>query len=196
MKKQAILLTLVAGLTFSCVEPDEPKSSGPSGPSEPSGPIVVQSIDATPLASKNYLQISNTFSKKTGISTGDPDILSEFNAILMQLPTTSDPTSLNGFNQIAATRLAFAYCDKYADANYDSEYQSLSDADAIKKLLDKMVDVNLDENEAHQALYENIMKIMSDEDSLVDDGNPSSKREKLFKMSCAALMASSYVSML
>lgn len=195
MKKKAVLLSLVAALTFSCVEPDEPKSSSSSsGPNTPDGPIVVEPLSATPIASKNYLQISNTFAKKTGISPGDQDILSEFNAIIMQLPTTSSPESLNGFNQIAQTRLAFAYCDKYVENEY-GDYSSLSNADAIKKLLDNMVDVDLDNNQAHQDLYGHLMAIMSDEDNLVA-GSGETERKKLFKMSCAALLSSSYVAML
>lgn len=197
MKKQsALLYSLIVAVSVSCVEPEKPVEEVSSATSNglPPGPIVVQNSGTTPIAAKNYLQINNTFSKKTGISTSHPAVISEYNAILMQLPTTSDPTSLNGFNQIAQTRLAFAYCNEYVEEKW-SDYSSLSNGIAIKLLLDNMVDVDVDNNSAHAELYANLMSIMSDEDNLLS-GTASSNKEKLFKMSCAALLSSSYVSML
>lgn len=194
-KKQALLYSLVLAVSVSCIEPEKPAESVEgSGSKAPTGPIVVQNSAPTVIAAKNYLQINNTFSKKTGISTSHPDVISEYNAILMQLPTTSDPTSLNGFNQIAQTRLAFAYCNEYVDEKW-SDYSSLSNGDAIKLLLDNMVDVDVEGNTAHGQLFSNLMAIMSDEDNLLT-GTASSNKEELFKMSCAALLSSSYVSML
>jgi len=194
MKKQALIYSLIMAVSFSCVEPEKSTAVKGGGPEILSGPIVVQSSASTPISAKNYLQINNTYSKKTGIATSNDNVRSEYNAIIMQLPTTSDPASLNGFNQIAQTRLAFAYCDEYAQQNW-SDYSSLSNGDAIKLLLDNMVDVDVANNEAHGELYAEMMAIMSDEDNLLT-GEASSNKEKLFKMTCAALLSSSYVAML
>ena len=180
MKKQALLYSLVMAVSFSCIEPEKPEAiSSGEVPAQGANAPIPDASGPTPIAAKNYKQFNNTLSKKTGVSTSQTTVLSEYNAILMQLPTTSDPTSLNGFNQIAQSRLAFAYCDAYMDDKYDSDYKSLSDADLIKLLLNNMIDVDLVNNESHQALYAHLMSIMSDEDQLVNDNNATSKREKL-----------------
>jgi hypothetical protein len=153
MKKQALLYSLMMAVSFSCVEPEAVDAKkDDKAPIIPSGPIVVQSSASTPIAAKNYLQINNTFSKLTGVPTSQSNVRAEYNAIIMQLPTTSDVTSLTGFNQIGGTRLAFAYCNEYVEDKW-TDYSSLSNGDAIKLLLDRMVDVDIDNTPAHAELY-------------------------------------------
>ncbi len=187
--------------------------SSERGVDNPEPEIVVTPNTSSPIGAKNYLQINNTYSSLTNIPTNEEVVLSEFNAVITQLPTTSNPEALNGFNHIAQTRLAFAYCNQYVDEN-ESDYAGLSNDAAIRSLLDNMVDLDVDNNSAHQTFYQNLMDIMNDTDQLLGDTVVSEEPEettelevgvvdvmdertkKLFKMSCAALLASSYVSMM
>ena len=209
MKRHSLLSLLVLVSLASCVEPevleedlaDQNKVDNPNNSGNPGVPPVIEEPPGVPaeaknsIASKNYLQINNTYSTVTGVPTDQALVLSEFKAIQMQLPTTSNPEALNGFNQIAQTRLAFAYCNEYID-NKIGDYSPLPDSNAIDLMLNNFIDVDVINNPAHVALKTNIMAIMSDADALVDDGNVTSKRRKLLKMSCAAILSSSYVTML
>lgn len=147
------------------------------------------------IAAKNYLQINNTYASLTGVATDEPAVLEEYQAILMQLPTSNNPEALNGFNQIAQTRLGFAYCDQYVDNNL-ALYQDLEASSAIKLLLDNMIDVDIDNNPDHANLYQHLMHIRNDSDDLIGESDSVQSQIKLFKMSCAALLASSYVTLM
>lgn len=208
MKRHALLSLLVLVSLTSCVEPEvveeelsDAKEIGNPNNANPGIPPVIEEEPGVPaeaknsIASKNYLQINNTFSTVTGVATDDTSVLSEFKAIQMQLPTTSNPEALNGFNQIAQTRLAFAYCNQYIE-NKIADYSALPDSGAMDLMLNNFIDVDVVNNPAHVELKTNLMAIMSDVDGLVVDANATSKKRKLLKMSCAAILSSSYVTML
>ncbi len=124
---------------------------------------------------------------------GQTNIANEFAAINTQLPSTSNPNSLNGFNQIASTRLAFAYCDEFVDGRAD--LVGMNNQSAINNMLDGFIDID-QTNPDHQVLVSELMSIMSDEDSLINDGNATSKKAKLLKLSCTAILSSSYVTLI
>lgn len=188
MLKNIALLTLTFSLTSCFLEPDKiseskrkTKSSNFSGKVEPSS-----------IAAKNFLQINNTFSSLTGVPAGN--VASEYEALKMQLPSTSNPESLNGFNQIASTRLGFLYCDEYIDGRTD--LTSLTNEQASRNLIEGFIDADIENNEEHSNLYSNVLAIMNDEDNLIDDNDDNRKKVKLLKLSCTALLASSYVTLL
>lgn len=194
MKKLGFLLLITA--IISCVEPEKTENitKGSSGGNSVSLKSAQTSSD---LAIKNFLQVNNTYSKLTGISPNEGDILDEYRAIQLQLPSSTDPKTLNGFNQIASTRLAFAYCDEYIDAN-ESEYNfdsAASNMDEVKALSLKFGDFDFDNNPDHVNFLSNLNAIINDDDDLVDDGNFAREKRKLLKMSCAAVLSSTYVTM-
>lgn len=194
---KTLLNVMTLSLLFSCVEPD-PKDHIKKG--DAAGGLVSLNRSQTEkaLANKNFLQINNTFSKLTGISPDQGNVLSEYQAIQLQLPSSTDPETLNGFNQIASTRLAFAYCDQYIEANqgnYDFSTADTNDAE-LKAMVLNFVDMDFDNNSEHQEFLTNLHAILSDEDELVNDGNFSREKRKLMKMSCAATLSSTYVTLL
>ena len=189
MKKSILALLILNFTLFSCIEPEPIKSSSKKSGDRDSS--EASAVDSSGIAAKNFAQINNTFSSLTGISAGD--VAGEYALIQMQLPSSSNPEALNGFNQIASTRLAFAYCDPYIDGR--SDLVAMSNDAAIDNLVDGFIDVSRS-NPDHQVLYNNLSAIMNDEDSLINDGNANSKKTKLLKLSCTAILASSYVTLI
>ncbi len=193
MKTLGLSLTMV--LMFSCIEPDNADNIKKE---KKKGEVSLKSAQTTSdLAIKNFLQVNNTYSKLTGISPNEGDILDEYQAIQLQLPSSTDPKTLNGFNQIASTRLAFAYCNEYIDANEDDYNLSSTESNRTEliSLSQKFVDFDFNNNNDHKTFLTNLEAILSDEDELVNDANAERKKKKLLKMSCAAILSSTYVTM-
>jgi len=180
---------------FSCIEPDNADNIKKE---KKKGEVSLKSAQTTSdLAIKNFLQVNNTYSKLTGISPNEGDILDEYQAIQLQLPSSTDPKTLNGFNQIASTRLAFAYCNEYIDANEDDYNLNSTESNRTEliSLSHKFVDFDFNNNNDHKNFLTNLEAILSDEDELVNDANAERKKKKLLKMSCAAILSSTYVTM-
>lgn len=154
--------------------------------------VFDEKVATSNVSTKNFLQINNTYSTLTGVSTGE--VNTEYEILKTQLPSTSDPNSLNGFNLIASTRLAFLYCDKYIDKRDDLAGMSISEGS--RNLIESFVDADVDNNEDHKSLYDNVLAIMNDDDELINESNQEDKKIKLLKLSCAAVLASSYVTLL
>ncbi|MEE2671189.1 MAG: hypothetical protein VYA54_05735 [Bdellovibrionota bacterium] len=193
MKTLGLSLTMV--LMFSCIEPDNADNIKKE---KKKGEVSLKSAQTTSdLAIKNFLQVNNTYSKLTGISPNEGDILDEYQAIQLQLPSSTDPKTLNGFNQIASTRLAFAYCNEYIDANEDDYNLNSTESNRTEliSLSHKFVDFDFNNNNDHKNFLTNLEAILSDEDELVNDANAERKKKKLLKMSCAAILSSTYVTM-
>lgn len=193
MKTLGLSLTMV--LMFSCIEPDNADNIKKE---KKKGEVSLKSAQTTSdLAIKNFLQVNNTYSKLTGISPNEGDILDEYQAIQLQLPSSTDPKTLNGFNQIASTRLAFAYCNEYIDANEDDYNLNSAESNRTEliSLSHKFVDFDFNNNNDHKNFLTNLEAILSDEDELINDGNAERKKKKLLKMSCAAILSSTYVTM-
>jgi hypothetical protein len=191
MKKSLTILLISSLALVSCVEPEAPKVS--SGSDKNNEARVAEAVDSSGVAAKNFAQINNTYSSLTGISMGETLIASEYATIKTQLPSTSNPNSLNGFNQIASTRLAFAYCDQYVDGRAD--LKAMGNDDAISNLLDTFIDIDRS-NSDHKVLISELEAVMRDDDSLISDGDATSKKTKLIKLSCAAILSSSYVTLI
>lgn len=190
MKTKIIAFYSLTFLLTSCFL--DPKKIDEEKKVESTEKVFGEKVEKSELAAKNFLQINNTYSTLTGVSTGE--VATEYENLKMQLPSTSNPESLNGFNQIASTRLGFLYCDKYIDKRDD--LVKASNAEAARNLIEGFVDVDIDNNEDHQALYQNVMAIMNDDDELINDGNATGKKTKLLKLSCTAILASSHVTLL
>lgn len=190
-----LLLTVTSFVMFSCGLQLEPVEA----PGELEGQALGlnESHTQAAVANKNFLQINNTYSKLTGISPRQGDILDEYQAIQLQLPSSSDPETLNGFNQIASTRLAFAYCDEYVDENASSFDFTTSSTNQVelKNMLLSFVDLDFDNNSEHQEFLAHLEAIMNDDDELVNDNNSTSKKRKLMKMACAAALSSTYLTL-
>lgn len=191
MKTNVMVLMIFSLILTSCIEPEPIKKSGGGGKGDSAR--TAEAVDSSGVAAKNFAQINNTYSSLTGISMGATNITAEYAAIKTQLPSTSNPESLNGFNQIASTRLAFAYCDEFIDSR--SDLVGMSNQVAVNNMLDGFLDIDRN-NSDHQTFISEIMAIMNDEDSLINDGNTTSKKTKLLKLSCTAILSSSYVTLI
>lgn len=188
MFKNIALMTLTFSLTSCFLQPDKISENKSSSETRSFGEKVTPSS----IAAKNFLQINNTYSSLTGVPAGN--IAADYEQVKMQLPSSSNPESLNGFNQIASTRLGFLYCDEYIDGR--TELNAMSNAEASRDLIESFIDADIDDNDEHRNLYNNVMAIMNDDDNLVDDGNEARKKTKLLKLSCTALLASSYITLI
>lgn len=189
MKMKSLNPLLICFTLISCgIDPDPIKQDG----SGEASVELVEQVESSGIAAKNFAQINNTYASLTGVSAGD--VSTEYGLIKMQLPASSNPRSLNGFNQIASSRLAFAYCNPYIDGRADLDL--LSNEDAIKNLLNSFIDVNPEKNSDHKKMFTQLEAIMSDEDSLINDNNADRKRKKLLKLTCTAILASSYVTLI
>ena len=193
--KRLMLALLVLNLS-SCVQVEVTDTSvkpedAVAGSSKGDGREVASlGMDVAMPAVKNYHQINNTYSQLTGVSTADSDVLSTFNSIKVQLPTTNDPKSVNGFNQIAFLRLAFVYCDKYVDSR-GQELLSKSSEGITQDLIDKFIYLDLAGNPKDRAFKEGLLSIANNEDGFLPNGN--NIKEESAKMVCTSLLASAYV---
>ena len=191
-------IALVFSLSSCFLQPDKISESKPAE-EEKIEITIGEKVTPKSVAAKNFLQINNTYSSLTGIKgdyrvEGSETISDRYELMKMQLPSSSNPESLNGFNQIASTSLAFLYCDPFIDQK--EELQSLSNEEASKKLIESFIDADFDNEEEHKNLYDNVLAILDDEDSLIDDNNSARKKLKLLKLSCTAVLSSSYVTLL
>lgn len=182
-------MAVIFTVTSCSLEPDKIADKNKDKAAEE---VFSGKVESSSVSAKNFLQINNTYSSLTGVSAGE--VASEFESIKMQLPSSSNPESLNGFNQIASTRLGFLYCDKYIDKRDD--LNNLSNENAVKDLIESFIDADIDGNQDHKNLYTDVLAIMNDDDSLINDSNRDRKKVKLLKLSCTALLASSYITLL
>lgn len=191
-----VLFPLLVALAVSCLEPS--KTDNISKGSNKSSAVSLRTAQTnSDVAIKNFLQVNNTYSKLTGVSPDRGDIIDEYRAIQLQLPSSTDPKTLNGFNQIASTRLAFAYCDEYVDENEaDFDFSSASTNRAeVEAMSLKFGDFDFVNNSDHREFLNNLEAITNDDDDLVNDNNFAREKRKLMKMSCAAVLSSTYITM-
>ena len=187
--KKIVTFFLIVPVLTSCFLEPKKISESKSGSSSVN---FTGKVTPSSIGSKNFLQINNTYSSITGISTIRTN--TEYEKLKTQLPSTSNPASLNGFNQIASTRLAFLYCDPYIDEN--SDVLSLSIEDLSVKLINSFIDADVENNKEHQSLYENVLAVLNDEDELISESDEDIKKIKVAKLACTAILASSYVTLL
>jgi hypothetical protein len=188
MKKNIIALMTFSTVLVSCIEPASVSKSS-SGSKKSQEPI--EEVDKSGVAAKNFAQINNTYASLTGVNMRVAS--SDYAAIKGQLPSTSNPSSLNGFNQIASTRLAFTYCENYIGSG--SPYMAMDNTTAIKGLIDQFIDIKLDEGD-HDQMLTQLKAIMNNDDALISDNNSTSKKEKLLHLTCTAILSSSYVTLI
>lgn len=195
LTKLSGLLSLL--LLVACIEAEPMKKV--KGNSDEKKYVVGEAGKNYGVAAKNFAQINNTYARLTGVSAGD--VSDEFDAVQMQLPSSSNPNSLNGFNQISSVRLAFAYCDEYVDDNGNGrrdQFDSMTDNQVVTFLMDSFGDFNPEQNSDHRIVRDELRAIMADEDDLINTGSSVSntERRRFIKLSCAALLASSHVTLL
>lgn len=188
MKRNLGSLIIVCSFLFSCVEPAEVKKSSSS--SKKGKTKVAQSVESSGIAAKNFAQINNTYATLTGVSM--KKTVGEYDLVQSQLPSSSNPKSLNGFNQIASTRLAFKYCEEYLGD--DSSFLSLSNEEAAKNMIDQFIDVDLKGSD-HKQMHDQVLAILRDDDQLLAS-NTDDRKLKLLRLSCAAILSSNYVTLI
>ena len=72
----------------------------------------------------------------------------------------------------------------------------MDNEEASKNLIEGFIDADIVNNEDHKGLYTNVLAIMNNDDTLINDSNQTNRKKKLLKLSCTALLASSYVTLL
>lgn len=157
--------------------------------------VVDAFTSETVIATKNFNQLNATYSKLTGVPSEDSSISSEFQSIKTQLPTVNTPQTLNAFNQIAITRLAFAYCDRFIDThqNFRSlNYNAINANSMATMLLNHFMDSAPQDIPGYTELYNGLVGILNNTDNLV----PSNDKESMAKMGCVGILASGHITLL
>lgn len=190
---------LASVFTFtSCVEPEEVEVASSHSETKTVDSPIGQSNNSG-IGIKNYLQLNNTYSQMTGINRANVAVKSEYDKVYVQLPSTSNPSAVSGFNQIATIRLSFAYCNKYIDDNYSSLYRAsrTSASDQARSMVDQFIDIDYVNNEDDRGFLEEVTRIISNDDLIVS-GSPTTEtnNRKLLKLSCTSILSSSYVTMI
>jgi len=201
--KYSISLILLLSIV-SCVEPEKLEELS-DGELHGSGKDnLVSEVSNGGIGIKNFTQLNMTYSKLTDVPTYDADVVSTFNAVRSQLPTSNDASSASGFHQLSATRLAFTYCEKYIDKNYTKEYASLNSSQRVQKLVDSFLDLN-NENQDHNSFKAEVEKILMNKGLKDDDSEvglvsgtttDTAGNKKLLNLGCTAILSSSYVTLI
>jgi hypothetical protein len=198
MKLTALSLVVTLFGFSSCVEPEKLEvKEGKSTRSHVDTPVG--NANNSGIGVKNYLQINNTFAQMTGISSTATDIKNEYEKVYVQLPSTSNPASVSGFNQIATIRLAFAYCDKYVDTKYSALYQENKTEPKVQavKMIDNFIDIDYVNNQNDKDFLSDVVGIINNSDAIVTGIiTTTENNKKLLKLSCTSILSSSYVTMI
>jgi hypothetical protein len=198
MKLTALSLITTLFIVGSCVEPEKLEvAEGEIESAHKDTPVG--NANNSGIGVKNYLQINNTFSQMTGVSSTETDVKNEYESVYVQLPSTSNPSSVSGFNQIATIRLAFAYCDKYIASKYSSLYASnrLNPETQAKVMIDEFIDIDYENNPNDKNFLSDVVGIMENADSIVTGTiTTTTNNQKLLKLSCTSILSSSYVTMI
>ncbi len=117
-----LLLTLVScipqgsnDVTFSSGDSGPSTSGGVGGPSTTTGGSSGQvTVD---FSTRNYEQLNKIYSSLTGVHPSFRSIRYENDRIGTSLSIGHDSTSFSGFNQIATTALAMAYCREWVQSH-------------------------------------------------------------------------------
>ena len=217
MKAEIIFITF-ALLTTGCLKSKKgsnapaaapaPVAQNPTVEDPKTTEVVISEIKTTTaaIAVKNFEQYYKTLSKLTGIDqyfaeANYTPVYGEYKTIQAQLAIDNDASSFSSFNQIAATRLAFAFCDPFVDKDVEfkgnvpniaqNSPEEISDA-----LLERFLDSKPEEITGYDSLRSELVSII--ENKVVYDGEretqliPSGNNVALAKVACAALLSSSY----
>lgn len=126
-------------------------------------------------------------------TTNSPrSIYTEYRAIKSQLPSERNAQSFSAFNQIAATRLSFFFCNNYINKNPD--LTKLNKEDYIKHLIEKFVGEDSSKFEDYAYVAETLNTVIDAESSksYLPSVNAASI-EKRYKAGCSVLLSSGYV---
>ena len=77
----------------------------------PTPPPVVVDLMLADVGMKSFNQINATMAVVTGVAKSTPAIVTEFEKVKAQLPTTNTAASFAAANQGSITKLAITYCD-------------------------------------------------------------------------------------
>lgn len=186
-------------------------SSGSSHDRDDSSSITSSSLSLTSssIKIKNFNQLNMSFSKATGISRGESDIVNTMKLILNQLPVEHELDSFSAFQQISIIRLAFSYCNLYIDESSDFKklMESFSDTSIFRESIVDFLIVNLlsappeKEPQLYDVLRKELLSVLNnktglkDIENFIDSNNKNSLQIKLTKMSCALVLSSPFMTM-
>lgn len=200
MKKLTTTFILLTVLT-ACVEPETLEETADGSDNiHTSGGLVTNTASAG-IAAKNFTQINLTYSNLTGVPTYTESVLEEYKAIELQLPSSTDPVSLNGFNQLSSTRLAFAYCDVYMDKpDVMAQYPTSDAVTNAKTIINSFADLDFEKNTIHQTFLNEVVAILGNK-GVDGEGNDvqllqTNNKNRLLKLGCAAVLSSSYLTLI
>ncbi len=197
---KVLSFTLIVLSLTSCIEPEGAVEATKKEDIKTEGGLFKRSASGG-VAAKNFTQINLTYSNLTKVPTYNESVLAEYKAIELQLPASTDPESLNGFNQLSSTRLAFAYCDVFLDKGEVYGMFSSNSADVNSKvMINLFADLDFDNNEAHQEFKSHVVEILNNRGIDSTGTNVQliqvSNKKSLLKLGCAAVLSSSYLTLI
>ncbi len=214
MKSTIYTLSLLL-LLFSCVPGGSEKSESTSSSSsstdskdnEETGSLNLEPIERNVVV-RTFNEYNSALSSATGISVGHEDITDEFNKIKNSLPANNQASTFSSFSQVSAVRLSFTYCDAYineSDIWKSFDFGANSDDAILNKLMENLLDFragNSKDLKKFSELRQELEGIIANKPTngkvLVEstDGGLSAVKERLTKMTCTAILSSSYYTVL
>jgi hypothetical protein len=134
---------------------------------------------------RTFEQYNRSLSLLTGLPT--KNVAAKFETVKNMLPASTDISSFSAFNQIAATNLAFDYCDLYV--NRETAVQALAPAEYVDHLIGTFLDRDATESSGLADTRAALLSLMTTTD-LVPSG--AANKSKLEKVTCAAFLSSSW----
>ena len=169
-----------------------PDTSNPTDDtSSPPSDSTLDPIARKDVVVRTFEQYNKTLSQLTGIATSQSAIMSTYNQVQNQLPSTNDYTGFSAFNVVGMSALAFEYCSQYVDAKPELPKMT---ADGFATYMITNILGNPTDVKGSADLKQGMLDIMAKTD-LVNptDSKGFLEREKL---ACTAFLASAYVSLL
>lgn len=214
MKIKLCLLLLLSLFTTSCILGGKAvKESTPSqidqNENRGDAPEIIKGALNIQLKRGTSVRTFNEFNKALSNAT-DIELSNtsdEFKAVQNKLPPTNDVEKFSEFGQVSATRLAFAFCDKFVDKNKefkDFNYQGNKSDELSEMLMTRFLDYEKGKSSIYDysIVKSTLLQILENKEinglrsiPNAQAGN-SEVNKRLTKMGCTAILASAYYTVL
>ena len=109
--------TAVPAPTGDAVDTDLPKNLPPGVDMPPMNSPVPEDLNSIEVGVKNFEQINSTMSALTGVPVTNSAVVSVYNDISIQLPSSNNVKNFLPSMQVAITKLATEYCDQTVETD-------------------------------------------------------------------------------
>ncbi len=186
-----LILLLPLASCVSTQAPDVNESSAGTGQK-------VQTVTVPMVRVKNYNQYNMTLEKLTGLGRANYNVL--FESLKGSLPADNEIEGLTGFNLIAMTRLADAYCTDFinreASLGLNGDLNPMIVADVRDFLFSRFLDAEPGDR-SFDSLRIEVDNVLSNQGGLFPGVVPGLNGSKTLAVAaCVTILASPYITLL